>query len=539
MTVAETKAAPDTHGGYGVPGPAAAPGHGGITRVLFALIALQVLVYFSTYLSMGQVWWRSETFSHGFLIFPIAAWLIWRNRAELVRLPLAPDPRALAPLFALVLGWAVARSVDVLVVEQYAVVVMLPMLVWLCLGLRAVWALAFPLAFILLAVPVGEFLIYPMMEFTAAFTVNAVRLTGIPVYWDGMFFTLPSGTWNIVEGCSGVRYIIASVTLGVLYAYLTYHSYWRRAAFILAACLVPVIANGMRAFIIVMLGHFSGMKLAVGVDHLIYGWVWFGIVMFFLFWAGGFFRDDEPMRPDESGPTVATSVGPDSSGHPAHPVGPDSSGHPLRPWYSVAASGLALLVLGPLWVAWIDARPHTENFRIPEPAAAGGWSVTESFTDWKPRYLNPADERQSSYSSGEQNVGVYLAYYGRQEQGAELINSQNVMVVQKHPVWHEPMQGPREVQIGDTTIDLIESRIESSYQRLLVWHWMRVAGRDVNNEYVGKVYEALGRLGGGGRDGFGIVIYAPYTEAPDEAQVQMQAFLEAMLPSINEAITVD
>ena len=381
MTVAETKAAPDTHGGYGLPGPAAAPAHRGITRLLFALIALQVLVYFSTYFSMGQVWWRSETFSHGFLIFPIAAWLIWRNRAELARLPLAPDLRALVPLLALVLGWAVARSVDVLVVEQYAVVVMLPMLVWLCLGLRAVWALAFPLAFILLAVPVGEFLIYPMMEFTAAFTVNAVRLTGIPVYWDGMFFTLPTGTWNIVEGCSGVRYIIASVTLGVLYAYLTYHSYWRRAAFILAACLVPVIANGMRAFIIVMLGHFSGMKIATGVDHLIYGWVWFGIVMFFLFWAGGFFRDDEPAP---VGPVLsghALPVGPDSSGQ-FIPVSPDSSGHPLRPWYLVAVSGVALLILGPLWVAWIDARPHTENFRTPEPAAAGSWSATEPFTDW-------------------------------------------------------------------------------------------------------------------------------------------------------------
>ncbi|MBK9470571.1 MAG: exosortase A [Gammaproteobacteria bacterium] len=492
-------------------------------------------MYFSTYLSMAQVWWRSETFSHGFLIFPIAAWLIWRNRAELARLPLAPDLRALVPLLALVLGWAVARSVDVLVVEQYAVVVMLPVLVWLCLGLRAVWALAFPLAFILLAVPVGEFLIYPMMEFTAAFTVNAVRLTGIPVYWDGMFFTLPSGTWNIVEGCSGVRYIIASVTLGVLYAYLTYYSYWRRAAFILAACLVPVIANGMRAFIIVMLGHFSGMKIATGVDHLVYGWVWFGIVMFFLFWAGGFFRDDEPM----SG-WVRTFIRPPWVRiHRTPPVGPDSSGHPLRPWYLVAATGIALLALGPLWVAWIDARPHTENFRIHEPAAAGSWSATPAFTDWKPHYVNPADERQSSYSDGTHALGVYLAYYGHQEQDAELINSQNVMIEQKHPIWRQPMQGTREVRVGDATIPLIESRLESDQQRLLVWHWMRVAGKDVNNPYVGKVYEALGRLGGGGRDGFGIVVYAPYTDDPGVARERMQAFLETMLPSLNDAMRVE
>jgi len=72
--------------------------------VLFALIALQVLVYFSTYLSMGQVWWRSETFSHGFLIFPISAWLVLAQSRRTGAAALAPDLRALVPLFALVLA---------------------------------------------------------------------------------------------------------------------------------------------------------------------------------------------------------------------------------------------------------------------------------------------------------------------------------------------------------------------------------------------------------------------------------------------------
>ena len=511
----------------------ARPGNRRLVLLLLALVGLQVAVYFGTYFSMGQIWWRSETFSHGFLIFPIAAWLVWRNRDELASLQLAPDLRALLPLLALVLGWAVARSVDVLVVEQFAVVLMLPVLAWLCLGLRAVWALAFPLAFILLAVPVGEFLIYPMMQFTAAFTVNAVRLTGIPVFWDGMYFTLPSGTWNIVEGCSGVRYIIASVTLGVLYAYLTYHSYWRRAAFILAACVVPVLANGMRAFIIVMLGHFSNMKIATGVDHLIYGWVWFGIVMFFLFWAGGFFRDDESLRPAEAGPTGADPVGSNSFEQSASPVGSTSVEHSSRPWYLVATPALALLALGPLWITWIESRQASADFRIPEPAAAGAWSATGSFTEWKPHYVSPTDELQATYSDGTAPVGVYLAYYGHQAQGAELINSQNMMIEQKHPVWRQPSQSARTVTIGDRAIDLVESRLESDHQRLLVWHWMRVAGQDFSNPMIGKIHEALGTLRGAGREGFGIVVYAPYTDDPATAREQMQAFLAEMLPSID------
>ncbi len=500
--------------------------------LLLGLVVLQVAVYFGTYLSMGQIWWRSETFSHGFLIFPIAAWLIWRNRAELLQSPLAPDLRALLPLLAVVAGWAVARSVDVLVVEQFAAVLMLPVLVWLCLGLRAVWVLAFPLAFMLLAVPVGEFLIYPMMRFTAAFTVNAVRMTGIPVFWDGMFFTLPSGNWNIVEGCSGVRYIIASVTLGVLYAYLTYHSYWRRAAFILAACIVPVFANGMRAFIIVMLGHFSNMKIATGVDHLIYGWVWFGIVMFFLFWVGGFFRDDTPPVGRDSSRQNQPSVGRDSSRQTPLPPNPHR-------WQPVALLALGLLFLGPLWITWIESRNTAADFHIPAPAAVAGWSTAESFTEWKPRYINPTDERQYSFSDGTGQVGVYLAFYGRQAQDAELINSQNVMVVQKHPVWREPSQAPRSVRVDGRQIPLIESRLESRTQNLLVWHWMRAAGQDFSDPLLGKIHEALGVLRGAGREGFGIVVYAPYTDQPDAARARLQTFLDAMLPSIDAALKVE
>jgi len=117
---------------------------------------------------------------------------------------------------------------------------------------------------------------------------------------------------------------------------------------------------------------------------------------------------------------------------------------------------------------------RTPRISASRACGGGGWSTTESFTDWKPRYVNPADQRQSSYSDGEHSVGVYLAYYGHQEQDAELINSQNVMIKQKHPVWREPMQTAREVRAGEATIPLIESRLDSEQQRLLVWHWMRV-----------------------------------------------------------------
>jgi exosortase A len=145
---------------------------------------------------------------------------------------------------------------------------------------------------LLFAVPFGEFLLPPLMEQTADFTVFALRATGIPVYREGLYFTIPSGNWSVVEACSGLRYLIASITLGFLYAYLTYHSIRRRAIFVVVSVIVPIVANWLRAYMIVMIGHLSSMKLAVGVDHLIYGWLFFGLVMLILFWVGSFWRED-------------------------------------------------------------------------------------------------------------------------------------------------------------------------------------------------------------------------------------------------------
>ena len=248
-------------------------------------------VFWPTLFSMIEVWDRSETFTHGYLIFPISAWLVWRQRDVLAQVQPHPDSRGLILLAAAGAGWLLADAGSVNVVAQYAFIAMLIAAVWTLLGWTFVWAAFFPLMFLFFAVPVGEFLIQPLMGVTADFTVAMLQFTGIPVYREGTFFSIPSGDWSVVEGCSGLRYLIASVTLGVLYAYLTYRSWKRRLLFSVAAIIVPIFANSGRAYMIVMIAHLSDMKLALGVDHYIYGWVFFGIVMLLLFWIGSFWRE--------------------------------------------------------------------------------------------------------------------------------------------------------------------------------------------------------------------------------------------------------
>jgi exosortase A len=164
--------------------------------------------------------------------------------------------------------------------------------VWAVLGTAALRLLAFPLAFLFFAVPFGEFLMPTLIDRTADVTIWALRLTGVPVYREGNFFTIPTGRWSVVEACSGLRYLIASLMVGCLFAYLSYRTLRRRAIFVACAIAVPIVANWIRAYMIVMLGHLSGNRLAVGADHLLYGWVFFGVVMALLFFIGARWRED-------------------------------------------------------------------------------------------------------------------------------------------------------------------------------------------------------------------------------------------------------
>jgi exosortase A len=270
-------------------------------------VLLVLLVYHETLWSIVAIWNRSDTYTHGYLIPPIVLWLIWRRRAELDMTPASPSFRMCLLLIPCGLVWLLAHLVDVLVIQQLALIGILIAGIWAIVGHAVMRLLTFPLGFLFLAVPMGEDLVPPMMEFTATSTVWLVQLTGIPVYREGLFFTLPSGSWSVVEACSGVRYLIASFTLGLLYAHLSYRSLIKQILFVLASLFIPILANSIRAYIIVMLGHVSGMKLATGVDHLIYGWVFFGLVMLLLFWAGSFWRDaDDKMQPGGATSTQAS-----------------------------------------------------------------------------------------------------------------------------------------------------------------------------------------------------------------------------------------
>jgi len=491
-------------------------------RIALPLIVLVcagiVALYWSTADSMVDIWVRSETFQHDFLILPISLFLIWTKRREVGKLVPAPDYLGFVLIAGAGLAWLIATAGQVQVVQHYAMVAMIPAAVIAVAGREVAWALAFPLGFLLLCVPVGEALMLPLMEHTADFVVLALRLTGMPVLREGTFFTIPSGQWSVVEGCSGLRYLIASVTVGILYAYLNYDKLWKRLLFIGLSVVVPIVANWLRAYMIVMIAHLSNMKLAVGIDHLIYGWVFFGLVMFLLFWMGSFWRDPVAGASRASGSVSSVRKVSVSAAHLA----------------AAAAAVLAIAGAWPLYAAYLD-RPSGAGGKpvLPIPVAAGGWSLAaDPLTDWRPRYEGAAASVVQVYRKGEATVGVYLGLYRDQRKGAELVTSANIMVEQKHPVWSNVGESRRKEDLGNGPTDIRQTLLRSPGQRLLIWDWYRVSGRNIVEPYVGKLLLARDRLLGRGDVGAAIILFTPYQERPEAAEETMRQFVREMLPSI-------
>ena len=494
-----------------------------ITLPLVVLVCIGIVaMYWATAESMVGIWARSETFQHAFLILPISVFLIWTKRREVARLAPAPDYLGFALVAGAGLVWLIAAAGQVQVVQQYALVAMIPAAVIALAGRQVAWALAFPLAFLLLAVPIGEALVPPLMDWTADFTVAALQITGIPVFREGNFFTIPSGNWSVVEGCSGLRYLIASITVGVLYAYLSYRKLWKRLLFIALSVVVPIVANGFRAYMIVMIAHLSDMKLALGVDHLIYGWLFFGLVMFLLFWLGSFWRD--PVGESDGDSNVVHSVS-EASVSAAHRT-------------AAAGAVLALAAAWPLYAAHLEqSSGPAGKLVVPTPVSAGGWSLAaEPLTDWRPHYESAAASVFQVYRKGDRAVAVYVGFYRDQRKGAELLTTTNFMVVQKHPVWANVGESRRTEVLGNGPTEIRQTRLRSDGQRLLIWDWFHLSGRDVVSLYVGKMLLARDRLLGRGDDAAAIILATPYTERREDAEETLREFVRDMLPSIEVAL---
>ncbi|HZH46878.1 MAG TPA: exosortase A, partial [Roseococcus sp.] len=237
-------------------------------------------------------WDSSTAYNHCWLVLPVAIWLGWTRRAALSEL--APRPVPWLGLLALggAAAWLVAERLGIMEGGQLVVIGMVWVLALAVFGWRIGWEMAGPLAYLIFLVPFGEFLTPALQDLTLWMIELGLRALGITHYVDGLVIELPTGTYLVAEACAGLRFIIASVAFGALYALVMFRTPGRRLLVMVLSVVVPVVANGIRALGIVLLGHHLGSAEAGAADHLIYGWVFFSVVIVLLVLIGLPFRQD-------------------------------------------------------------------------------------------------------------------------------------------------------------------------------------------------------------------------------------------------------
>jgi exosortase A len=481
---------------------------------LFIAMAFLGFAYRETFASMSDIWWRSETYTHGLLVPLISVWLIWRSRHRISGVTPSTWLWPLLPLGLSVFAWLLGELATVNALTQFSVVAMLVFCCMSLLGLNVSRKLAFPILFLFFAVPIGDFLLPKLMEWTADFTVVALRLSGIPVYREGQNFVIPSGNWSVVEACSGIRYLIASLTIGTLYAYLTYTSIKRRLIFVAVSLMVPIIANWLRAYMIVMLGHLSGNKLAVGVDHLIYGWIFFGVVIAIMFSIGMRWTEPEAVE----GPSSTTNEASDAE----LPTG--------KRWLLAGVVAFVLAV-GPIAKERIQGANNSHSPALDAPQAIGPWQRAPRFVDIRPSFKDPSTELHEAYQYDDQQVGLYIAYYRQQDFDRKLITSTNALVTTLNREWQLGFSGSQLMERGNQiprvrTFELIPTL--SSGEQLAAWQWYWVNGRFTDSEIEAKWLTAWSMLTGHGDDSAAIIIYAPKSYAVQA----LTAFIDDLMPPL-------
>lgn len=491
--------------------------------VLLAWLAI-VLVLRDTFVDMWRAWGASGTFNHGYAIFPIALILLWYRRERWQVLPLRPSLAGAALAAGTLLVWLGGAILHLNVVMQFGAVAALVSAVIAIAGFEVFRAAMFPLLFMFFAVPVGEELVPWLMDFTARFTVAALDAVGIPVYAEGHLIYIPTGTFSVEKACSGIRYLFASIVLGVLYAHLFYRTAWRRALFVALCAVVPLLANGLRAFLIVILAHVSNNAIAVGVDHLIYGWIFFGAVMLLVFWIGRAFA--EPAAP-------VNSAAPTSSSLPA--AGPRW----FTPWIALVAL-LAPLLVAKAAEAVLQAPEQgaatspASVARVPAPRA--GWTgPTTASTDWQPQFLGATRVVTAAYLRGANPVDVAVLSYAQEHAGNELINSENRLF--DPDVWTWLSERSLLLALPDgQQIPVFAVQVRRNLTRRSIWRIYVVGERAVSGGLSAKFARARAILGGDGAQGAALVVSAAQTGQNVAPEREVREFLLNYYPQLLQCL---
>ncbi|MCB1759912.1 MAG: EpsI family protein [Gammaproteobacteria bacterium] len=494
--------------------------------VITSVTILGILLLFSGTVRAMIISWRTEPYSYGALIFPIAIWLVWSKRQQLASLTPRAEFRVLPLMLVAGALWLQAYLVSFQFFQQIALISLVVMTIWCVLGTRVAKALAFPLALLLFAAPPLFAIepLYPLMqEFTTDFVTLLLRLTEIPVFREGYDLTLSNSRWAIDEQCSGVQYLTSSVIVGCVYAYYFFRSAFRRLLVVALAIFIPIIANLLRAYVIILIGYFSDMKLAVGIDHIVYGWIFYFIVIYLMFVIGSYWRESDIQTADAGTPDTNNSRSQHRSA-------------------KIIGAGLASILIASIWpaiaVTFGQSGQSHNYFTLIAPKGVDGWlRVYNRQWGWSPQVNRSDGEFNAFYHRDKQVVSLYVAQFSGDRQQIEPFGRPNVRIVPEAQSWRNDIRRPKEVTIDGGPQQVLHANTVTiiageGWGDLRVWYWYRIGDSFVTSPFKAKLLDAWALLTGSERVITLIAMATRYQGDEEASERVLKSFAASMVASV-------
>ena len=474
---------------------------------LLAVGATAALLHWNAIVAAAATWWTSPTYGYGILVPLVVAWLLWRQRGALRQTAPRPWPLGLVLVGGAALAATVGQVVSALAIEQLALVALLQAAALTIVGPTAFRLLAFALFYLYLAVPVGDGLIAPLQELTARFAVGALELVGVPARLNGLLIQIPSATFHVAEACAGLRFLLASLAVGLLLAYLFFRSWWARLLFTALSIVLPIVGNALRAAGVVLIAHVSDTHLALGFDHLTYGYVFTALLLVCMVALAALLGSPRRTAPPFRPPVARTAA----------------------PGWTLAIAGGAVLVTAlPALAARPGAEPCPTAPVLEPPRIAAPWRRVSAAGDWRPAAANPDAELWQGYRGSNGTVDLYVGYYCAQRQGAEIVSQAHRLSGAGH--WLVQAQGRDRLHAGRSELPVHLTEVRFAGQRRLVMTWYWVGGRFSADPLTAKLLQAKAALLGGPAAAAVVVVSTPYRSDASGARATLGAALAALAP---------
>lgn len=422
------------------------------TPFILSLLALVWLI-FPTLQGIVSRWFKfDESYSHGLLLAAVSLVLVGRT---CLRHGAKPGfyPLWLLPFILALIGYGLGDILRIQAIQQIVVVPLLLGVLAVFMGWREVRHFIVPVGLLIFTVPVWDFLSWNLQVITVEINRLLLGLMGIEFHVEGVFVYLTGvGTFEVANGCSGLRYLLVGLSLSVIYGELNLRTVRSRVLMLFAGGVLALVANWIRVFVIIYMGYETNMESSLINDHDNFGWWVFAATLVPLFLIGR--RLEKSSAEQSAEETLADE-------NEAATVAPSSQ---IR-----LMVGTAVMVVLPLvfWV-WL---PSTERNIQPEPARFDlrlngerfGTLFSNNLEGWRPQVRNPDRVyTQTLFERAKVEPGqglperlfVSVYSYDYQRHSAELIQYFNRFYDRER--WHAedlfPVSAPGSVSLRGMTL---------------------------------------------------------------------------------------